>query len=181
MECGAGACFVGGAHFLYGVEWDALGVFLLINFTVAVDVDYHFVAQCIDARYAYTVQTSGYLVAAFVELAAGVQDGHDYFEGRAMLFLMHVHWNAATVVFDGDAVVFINANVYFAAIACQGFVDGVVYHLVDKVVQAAEVDVADVHGGAHTDGFEAFENGDVAGTVIVLSLLFFAHSMFCKL
>ena len=113
------------------------------------------------------MQSAGDFVGTFVEFAAGVQDGHDHLEGRAVLFLVHVHGNAAAVVLDGDAVVGVDADVYLVAVACQGFVDGIVDHLINQVVQAAEVDVADVHGGAHAHGFETFENGDVTSAVVV--------------
>ena len=57
------------------------------------------------------------------------------------------------------------------AVAGHGFVDGVVDDLIDEVVEAALVGAADVHAGAATYGFEAFENLDIGGCV-PLSFLF---------
>jgi hypothetical protein len=108
-----------------------------------------------------------------------MQNCHDHLEGGAMLLFVHVHGDSTAIILNRDAVVFVDAHVYFVAIACQGFVDGVVDNLIDQVVEAAEIDVADVHGWTHADGLKTFEYGDVAGAVVVLSLLFFAHIIMC--
>jgi hypothetical protein len=41
------------------------------------------------------------------------------------------------------------------------FVDGVVYDLIDEVMEATHTGRADVHAGAAADGLETFEDGDV--------------------
>ncbi len=49
------------------------------------------------------------------------------------------------------------------AVAGQGFVDGVVHHFEDQVVQARAIGgVADVHAGALAHGLQAFEDLDRA-------------------
>jgi hypothetical protein len=50
--------------------------------------------------------------------------------------------------------------------AVHGFVDGVVEHFPDQVVQSRRADAADVHAGALPDGLETLQNGDVFGCVV---------------
>ena len=176
VEGDFGAPLVGDADFLDGVEGFALGVFLLVDFAVAVDVDDHVVAEGVDAGDADAVEAAGDLVGVFVEFAAGVEDGHDDLEGGAVLFLVHVDGDTATVVLDGDAVVGVYLHVDLVAVARQSLVNGVVHNLIDKVVQAAFVHVADVHGRAHAHGFQSFKYGNVTRTVV--NILIFAHIVY---
>ena len=87
------------------------------------------------------------LVGRRIELAAGVQLGHDNL-GRRNSFLMDVYWNAAPVVDNGDGVVDVNCDGDLGAVAGQGFVDGVIDNFVNQVVQAHLAGGADIHGGA---------------------------------
>jgi hypothetical protein len=49
--------------------------------------------------------------------------------------------------------------------AGERFVDGVVDHFVDEVVETGRRGGADVHTGAFPDGFESFEDLDIPGVV----------------
>ena len=113
----------------------------------------------------HAVEAAGHGVAAAAELAAGVQDGHDHFNGGLVLGGVHVHGDAAAVVNHLDAAVGLEDNFDVRAVPGQGLVNRVVHHFVDQVVQAARPGGADVHAGPFADGFEALKNGDVAGTV----------------
>src|SRR5439155_15862111 len=104
---------------------------------------------------------AGDLVGVLVEFPAGVQLGHDHFgRGNAFAFV-DVGGDAAAVVGDGGAAVGVEDHLDARRIAGEGFVDGVVHHLVDHVVQArAVVGVADVHAGALAHGVEALQDLD---------------------
>jgi hypothetical protein len=73
-----------------------------------------------------------------------------------MFLLMHVHGYTAAVILNGDTVVFVDAYVYFGAVAGQGFVNGVVHHFVNQVVEPTEVNISDIHGGTYPYCFKAF-------------------------
>ena len=117
------------------------------------------------------MEAAGDFVRAFVEFAAGVEDGEHDLEGALMLFLVHVDGDAAAVVGDGYRVVFVDCHLDVRGVAGEGFVDGVVDDFVNEVVQAAFGDVADVHCGALAHCLEAFEDGDVTGAVSLFGLL----------
>src|SRR5690606_19260530 len=77
----------------------------------------------VHAGHAHAVQPPGHLVGVVVELAAGVQFGHDDFRGTALVFvvLVDVGGNAAAVVADGNAVVGVNGHDDVVAIPGQRF------------------------------------------------------------
>ena len=120
----------------------------------------------VDDRDADAVKTAGDLVTATAELTAGMKDGQNDFDRRDLLFGMLVHGNAATVVNDGDGVVFMDGDVDGCAVTGKRFVDRVVDDLVHQVMQAARAGRADVHARTLTHRFQAFENLNLLATVL---------------
>ena len=124
------------------------------------------VGKRVDHRDADAVQAAGHLIGVLIEFSAGVQLGHDHFRRRHAFLGVDVDRNAATVVGDADATVAIERYLDEIAIAGQRFVDGVVDHLVDHVVQArAIVGIADVHAGPLPDGVQSAQHLDLFGAV----------------
>ena len=78
-------------------------VALEVDLAVAPDLHLAPFRKGIDRRDAHAVQPAGDLVAAAAELAAGVQHGHDHFQGGFLLGRVHIHRDAAPVIGDGDA------------------------------------------------------------------------------
>ena len=167
----ARAAQVGRAHHVHARLGVALGILLAVDFAVAKDLRHHAGGECVHAAHADAVETAGHLVGAFVELTAGVEHGHDHFEGRTVFFRVHVHGNTSAVVLHYDGVVLTDSYFDVGTIASQGFVDGVVHGFVDQVVKSLFADVTDVHSGALSHGFQAFEHLDVTGTVATRAVL----------
>ena len=143
----------------------AAGVLLLPGVAVAPDLQLQPLGERIDAAHAHAVQTAGDFVALGIELAAGVQLGHDHLRRRDAFFLVHVHRNAAAVVDHRDGIVDVNGDVDLGAVARQRFVHGVVDHFVDQVVQAHLAGRADVHGRPQAHRFQTFQHFDTGGIV----------------
>ena len=146
----------------------AARVMLAVALPVAPHGDGEPLGKGVDAGDAHAVQAAGHLVASVVEFAAGVEDGHDHLNGGHVLLGMDVHGNAAAVVAYGDAVVGMQGHRDAVTEAGHGFVDGVVHHFVDKVVQAARVRGAYIHGRSLADSGKSFQDGDGGGCVFVL-------------
>ena len=140
-------------------------VFLLIDLAVAVNLHLGPLRQGVDHRDADAVQTAGNLVGLVVELAAGVELGHDHFHGRDLFRGVHIHRDAPAVVQNTDRVVGVNGHLDPVAITGQGFVDAVVHHLVNQVMKAFGVGVADIHGRPFADGGKAFQDFDFVSAV----------------
>ena len=62
-----------------------------------------------------------------------------------------------------------DGDLNFCAVARKMFVDRIVEHFKNHVVQTALVRVADIHARAFSDSFEAFEFVDLRGVVFLAS------------
>jgi hypothetical protein len=85
---------------------------------------------------AHAVQAAGDRVGLAVELAAGVQRGHDDLKRRALLDRVLVYGDATAVINDPDAAVGEQRHPDVGREAREGLVDRVVHNLVDQVVQS---------------------------------------------
>jgi hypothetical protein len=102
----------------------------------------------------------------FLELAAGVEHGeHDF--GRRPAALVHVHWNAAAVVDDRHGVVDMNRDRDVLAETRERFVDELSTTSYTRWCRPGRPGGPDVHGRALPDGFQAFQNLDFVGPVVV--------------
>lgn len=171
---------VASTYFFDGIKRLSAFVFLLVDFPATEYLSGHVCGECVYARYTHAVQTAGYFIRTFVELAACVQHGHNDFQSGFLFLLVPVYRNTATVVLYGDGVVFIDGDFDVVAIAGHGFVDGVVHHFVHQMVQTVLADVSDIHGGTFPHGFQSFQNLNVACGIVALAdyLFFFSHNIF---
>ncbi len=147
-----------------------LRIALTVDLAAAVDLGDQKRRQCIDARYAHAVQTARYLVAALVELTAGMQHRQDDLQSRLALLLVEVGRDASAVVLDRYRIVFVYGNVYVGTVTGQRLVYGVVHDLVYEMVQTLLADIADIHGGAFANGFQALQHLDVGGGILLFLL-----------
>ena len=76
-----------------------------------------------------------------------------------------VDWDSAPVVGNGDAVVLVDDDVALFAEARDGFIDGVVDHFVDEVVESVGTRGPDVHRRTFPYRVEAFEDLDRTGVI----------------
>ena len=144
----------------------------MIDLAVPADLHLQVFGQGVDHRDADAVEAAGDLVGAGVELAAGVQAGHDHLHRGQILAGVQVHGNAPAVVLHGDAVVRMDRDLDFVAMPAHGLVDGVVHHFVDQVVEAFRAGIADVHGRPFPHGLQALEDLDLVGVVLGVSFPF---------
>src|SRR5918998_5668724 len=114
----------------------------------------------VDDGGADAVQATRDLVARAVELAAGVQRGHDDLR-RGLAVLLHgADGQASAVVGDGDGVVRVHGYEDLRAVPGQRLVDGVVHDLPHEVVEAPRARRADVHARAALDRLQPLEDLD---------------------
>ncbi len=88
------------------------------------------------------------------------------FHGGFALFGVNVHRDAAPVVRNGCGTVLVDSDINAVAVASHGFVGRIVHDLFQKVMQTARAGVADIHGGALSDAFQAFQDLNVLRLVI---------------
>ena len=81
---------------------------------------------------------------------------------------MDVHRNAAAVVANGDRAIDVDGDFDFRAMAGEMFVDGVVQHFGNAMVQRAFVGAADIHAGLLADGFQALQFAELGRAVSLI-------------
>ena len=141
---------------------------LLMHLPVATNGELQLAGQRIHHRHTNAVQTARNLVGVVIELTTGMQYGHDNFGGRDTLFLVDIHGDTTAVVLDGDGLIRMDNDRYFIAMTCQRFVNGVIDHFKDHMVQTGTiVGVTNVHPRALADSIQAFKDLDV-GCVVIL-------------
>ncbi len=111
------------------------------------------------------MKAAGDFVAFGIELTAGVQFGHDDLGSADALFLVDADRDTAAIVDYGDGIVVVDGDADFGGMAGEGFIDGIVHHLVDEVVEAHFAGGADVHCGAKAHRLQAFQYFDATGIV----------------
>ena len=122
------------AHHLHGIESLATGIFLLIDLSITEHLGKHMGGEGIHTTDTHTMETAAHLITALVELTTGMQNGHHHLKGTDALLLMDVHGDTATVVLNGDAIVFVDSNLDMGAITCQSLVDRVVHSLIHQMM-----------------------------------------------
>jgi hypothetical protein len=76
--------------------------------------------------------------------------------------------NTSSVVNDTNGPVGLHEDLDVVTVARESFINRVVDHLVNQVVQTPWPGGANVHAGALSNGFEALQNLNVTGSVFAL-------------
>ena len=164
---------VGITDFLHRIQGRADAVLLLVEVALRAHIHFERNAKRIYAAYAYPVQTARNLVAVLVKLAASVQYGQYYFEGRLALLGVPAYGNTPAVVTDGNRIIFVDGNLNQVAVPGQGLVDGVIHHFPHQVVEAFDTRIADVHAGALAHRLQPFQHLNAIGRVVGGGFLFY--------
>ena len=98
------------------------------------------------------MQTTGVFVGTLPEFTAGMEIGKHQFHCGDFEFGMDINGDATAIVPNGDGAVHMYGHRDLFAESSKMFVDRVVEHLKDAVMQAAFIGVADVHTGPFPDG-----------------------------
>ena len=70
-------------------------------FALAANLDFEPFGDGVDTLRTDTVETTGDLISAFAELAAGVEISHHELKSRDVVFRVDVDRNASAIVLDG--------------------------------------------------------------------------------
>ena len=125
----------------------------------------HPLAQRVHDAGADAVEARGHLVSAATEFATRVQYGHNDFQRRLLHLRLQIDRDTAAVVGNCYRAIGVDRDCDTVVVAGQRLVDGVVDQLVDHVVQAVDIGVADVHARAATHRLESLEHLDVGARV----------------
>ena len=165
MEGNAGTALVSGADFLERILCHAAGKVDHISLVVPPDFHFQTGTQGVHAGNTHPVQTAGHFVGIMVKLTAGMENGQHHLHSGFVFRFVHIHGNTAAVVDDGNAVILMDHHLNVGSVTCQGFVNTVVHHFINQVVQTAFTGITDIHGRPFPDGFQTFQNRDLSGRI----------------
>ncbi len=70
---------------------------------------------------------------------------------------MHLHGYAAAVIHYRDAVIFIDGYIDLCTVTGEGLVNGVVNNLINKMMQATNTYITNIHGGPFPYCLQSFK------------------------
>ena len=145
---------------------DTMGEADFVQLAIAADSELQPDGKRIHHRNAHTVQTAGNLVGVLVEFSARMQLGHDDFGCGNAFGRMDVGRNTASIIRHRHRSIGIQRHRHQIGVARECFIDGVVDHFVDHVMQAGTViGIADIHAGPFAHGIKTLEDLDRIGSV----------------
>ena len=122
--------------------------------------------QSIDYGHPHSMQAAGDLVGVLVEFAARMQLRHDHLGGRDTFFGMDRNRDTAAVVLHGYRTIGVERHSDAVTVAGQGFIDGIVHHLENHVMEAgAVIGIADIHPRPLAHGIESLQDLDGFGII----------------
>ena len=116
------------------------------------------------------MQAAGNLVAPAAEFAARMQHRQANFHRGAVHLRVKIDREAAPVIQHARGTVGVQGDGDFGAVACQRFVDGVIYNFINQVIQTAHIGGADIHARPFSYGLQSLEHLNLS-RVIMMSLL----------
>lgn len=130
-------------------------------------VDFHPNGKGIGDRGADAMEASRALVVAFIELAAAMQGLVDDLETVHLFPGIVVVGDAASLIGDFKGAVVVDGDVDVLSVPFIGFVDGIVDDFPYQVVETDGIRRSDIHAGPLADRFEAVEDRQAFGIVLV--------------
>ena len=125
------------------------------------------------------MQASRNFICFAIELSASVQNSEHHFRGGTLFGGVHIDRNAAAIVDYSYGIIGVNSDVNFIGVATHRFVNRVVDDFPNQVMQTHFAGGTDVHCWAEAHSFQAAENFDRLGIVLMTGLhrncFFIAH------
>ena len=114
----------------------------------------------------HPVKTSAGFVGAVVKFSARMKSGKNQTFCADSLF-MHSHGNATAIVRHSGGTIRLQSHRNGITEAGQMFVHGVIYNLINQVVQSFGRYTADVHAGTFPHRLQTFQHCDAGGVIVV--------------
>ena len=144
----------------------AARIALRVKHLIARNLNLKPIRQRVHHRDADTVQAARCLVSLAIEFAARMQRRENNFQrGLRFVFRMHVNWNAATIIINGQAAVLMQPHVDPVGVTGNRLVHGIVERFGKEVMQRLFVGSADIHAGTTAHRLKPLEHLNVLGRI----------------
>ncbi len=105
------------------------------------------------------METSRDLIGLLIEFSAGMEDREHDFKSTLAVLLHPVDRYPPAIVLNHKRTIAVDDDCDPAAVSGKGFINRVVYDLIDQMVQPAGIGAANIHCRALADRGESFEHG----------------------
>ena len=112
-----------------------------------------FCRKSIHTTHSHTMQTSRNFVTALVKFTTSMKNSHYHFKSRTTFFFVHIHRNTTTIIFNRNRIIFMNCYINRIAITSKCFVDRVIYHLINQMMQTLFANIPNIHRRTLTHRF----------------------------
>ena len=105
-----------------------------------------------------------------------MKGGHNQFQGGYLFDGVLIHRNTPAIVLNSNRVIFMDGHADFCTVAGKGLINGVIHHLINKVVQSLFSSIANVHGRSFAYCLKTVKYLYLISAVIILFLNIFLHT-----
>ena len=141
-----------------------------MNFSITIDLGLKPIAQRIDTLGSDAVQTTGKFIRPLAEFSTRVEVGQREFNGGHAAVLVEIHRDAASIIAHRAGAIAVNVDEDIFSIPRHVFVDGIVHHFKDAMVQALLIRVSDVHSRPVAHGLGEFQLADLIGVILLTGI-----------
>ena len=137
----------------------------MIDLAIARDFDREPFGNGVNTFGADTVSAARIGIATLPIFAAGVERGQDEFDAGDFVFGMDVNGDATAIIADGNGAIHVNGHINAVALSGKIFVNGVVEHFGDAMMQGAFIGAANVHARFLPDSFQPLQFPQFGGII----------------
>ena len=134
----------------------ALGESHVIDLAVTRDFRLEPFRERVRAFSAYAVQAAGIFVGALSKFSAGVQICEYQLDCRHFPLGVNIHGSSTSVVTHRERSIDMDGHFYFCTKASEMFIDRIVQHLENQMVQTPLIGIANEHSRPLSNRFETF-------------------------
>ena len=144
----------------------------MIVFTVSIYIGFEPFAEGIYDADPYPVQSAGHFVTVAIELSTGVQRRQYHLQSAFLCLFMLFYRYSSAVILNCTTAVGLYVHSYAVAESGQRFINRVIQHLIDQMVQPSACPVADIHIRAFANRLQSPEYLYIA-RIVFMSLHYF--------
>ena len=139
---------------------------LMIYLTTLINLYFQPLRKRINNGCTYTVKASGNLISSAAEFTAGMKHSKNNLNCRYTCLGVKINRHSTSVIDNGDGIVLIYLYLNGSTESCQGFIDGVVYDLIDQMMKSSVGCRSNIHTRSFADCFQSLQNLYLFCTVV---------------
>ena len=138
---------------------------LFMYFSILKDLNFQPIRKCINNGCTYPMKTSGYFISPTAKFTAGMKNCKYNFNSRFTGFMINTGRNTTTIIHNSNRIILINSYFNGITISCQGFIHGIVYNFIYKMMKTSDRSTTNIHTRSFTNCFKTFQYLDLIRSI----------------